>query len=99
MATKKRSGVNKSQFVRDQDTSLSAAEVVAAGKAKGIKLTPAFVYSIRSAAKAAKGSKGKAPKTVKVATLASGHGTGNGFEEMLREIVRDEIRSYFAKLA
>lgn len=39
----------KSEFVRSLDRSLSAAEVVALGEKKGLKLTPAFVYNIRSA--------------------------------------------------
>ena len=39
----------KSEFVRSLDRSLSAAEVVALGARKGLRLTPAFVYNIRSA--------------------------------------------------
>jgi hypothetical protein len=39
----------KSEFVRSLDRSLSAAEVVALAEKKGLRLTPAFVYNIRSA--------------------------------------------------
>jgi len=39
----------KTEFVRSLDRSLSAAEVVALGEKKGLRLTPAFVYNIRSA--------------------------------------------------
>jgi hypothetical protein len=39
----------KSEFVRSLDRALSAAEVVALGEKKGLRLTPAFVYNIRSA--------------------------------------------------
>ncbi len=39
----------KTEFVRSLDRSLSAAEVVALAEKKGLWLTPAFVYNIRSA--------------------------------------------------
>ncbi len=39
----------KSEFVRSLDRSLSAAEVVALAEKRGLRLTPAFVYNIRSA--------------------------------------------------
>jgi hypothetical protein len=39
----------KTEFVRSLDRSLSAAEVVALAQKKGLRLTPAFVYNIRSA--------------------------------------------------
>lgn len=39
----------KSEFVRSLDRSLSAAEVVALAEKKGLRLTAAFVYNIRSA--------------------------------------------------
>jgi hypothetical protein len=62
----------KSEFVRSLDRSLSAAEVVALAEKKGLRLTPAFVYNIRSADSTrspARGSRkagytnGKAPLT------------------------------------
>jgi hypothetical protein len=39
----------KSEFVRSLDRALSAAEVIALAEKKGLRLTPAFVYNIRSA--------------------------------------------------
>jgi len=45
------SGVNKSAFVRSLPGSLSAAEVIEKGKAKGIKLSAAQVYTIRANAR------------------------------------------------
>lgn len=91
MASKK-SGVNKSQFVREQAPSLSAAEVVEKAKAKGISLTPGFVYAVRSAAKTAK-AKGSTQK--KVGRPPS---TGGGnLEAMIRSIVRSEIKAFFSE--
>jgi len=45
------SGTNKSAFVRSLPSSLSAAEVIEKGKAKGIKLSAAQVYTIRANAR------------------------------------------------
>jgi hypothetical protein len=44
-------GINKSAFVRSLPGSLSAAEVIEKGKAKGIKLSAAQVYTIRANAR------------------------------------------------
>jgi hypothetical protein len=43
--------VSKSDFVRSQPSTLSAAEVLAKAKEAGIKLTPQLVYKVRSDAK------------------------------------------------
>jgi hypothetical protein len=99
MASKKRSpgGPNKSQFVRDQSPSLSAAEVVEKAKAKGIELTTAFVYSIRSQAKSkAKGAK-PGPKPGRPPASAGGRVAGGGIDSLIRNIVREEIRRYFTE--
>jgi len=45
------SGINKSAFVRSLPATLSAAEVIEKGKAKGIKLSAAQVYTIRANAR------------------------------------------------
>lgn len=45
------SAVNKSAFVRSLPSTLSAAEVIEKGKAKGIKLSAAQVYTIRANAR------------------------------------------------
>lgn len=57
-------GVNKSQFIRDQDPSLSAKEVVAKAKAAGFELSEGMVYTTRSQAKKAtqKAAGGTEPK-------------------------------------
>jgi hypothetical protein len=52
---------NKSAFIRSLPGTMSAAEVVAKGKAAGISLSEKYVYNIRGAAKTAK--KKKAVKT------------------------------------
>lgn len=48
----------KSQFVRSLDRDLSAAEVVALAQKKGMHLTPAFVYNVRSAEARARRERG-----------------------------------------
>jgi hypothetical protein len=44
-------GINKSAFVRSLPGSLSAADVIARGKAKGIRLSAAQIYTIRANAR------------------------------------------------
>ena len=75
------SNINKSAFVRSLPSSLSAAEVIAKGKAKGIKLSAAQVYTIRANARR------KGPETetdtarvLKVATGKGSRGRANGKE-------------------
>jgi hypothetical protein len=89
----KRSSINKSQWVRDQDPSKPAADVVAAAKAKGIAITPAFVYSIRSAAKQAK-SGGRAAKAPRIGR-AQASGGGGSLDAIIRAIVKEEIKTFF----
>jgi hypothetical protein len=66
---------NKSEFVRKLPSTLSAAEVVAKGKAAGIKLTPGHVYTIRAAAKrkddAPRAARGRKPAGSGRATAGS----------------------------
>lgn len=66
------SGVNKSAFVRSLPSSLSAAEVIEKGKAKGIKLSAAQVYTIRANAR----RKGPDTETARVLTRAGSRDTG-----------------------
>ncbi|MGO9836327.1 MAG: hypothetical protein ACLP1X_19160 [Polyangiaceae bacterium] len=54
MAAKK-TPLSKSDFIRSQPTTLSAAEVVAKAKAQGIRLDPVLVYKVRGRANAKKG--------------------------------------------
>jgi hypothetical protein len=66
---------NKSEFVRRQPTSLSAAEVVAKAKAAGIALTAGHVYTIRAANKrksgATKAGSGRRPASLGRPSAAS----------------------------
>jgi hypothetical protein len=64
------SGVNKSAFVRSLPSSLSAAEVIEKGKAKGIKLSAAQVYTIRANARR------KGPESEPVRALRGGSRDG-----------------------
>jgi hypothetical protein len=73
MAAKKRKrasggGGSKTQFVLGLPRDLSAKEVVTKAKEKGLKLSEAYVYKIRSS------SKGDAPEPMKVPRPPSGGG-------------------------
>ena len=62
MSTEKKKFGSKSEFVKKQPKSATAAEVVAKAKEAGIELSTAYVYAIRSnSGKAAKPS----PKSAK----------------------------------
>jgi len=63
-------GVNKSAFVRSLPSNLSAAEVIEKGKAKGIKLSAAQVYTIRANARR------KAPEKLPARLLRAGAARG-----------------------
>jgi hypothetical protein len=54
--------LNKSDFIRNQPTSLGPSEVVAKGKAEGIKFTSQLVYNVRGRSKAKKKAKTNAAK-------------------------------------
>ncbi len=47
----KKTPLSKSDFIRSQPTSVSAAEVVKKGKAQGIKFSPQLVYNVRRGSK------------------------------------------------
>jgi hypothetical protein len=73
MAAKK-NPVSKSDFIRSQPATLSAAEVVAKAKAQGIKLDPVLVYKVRGRANAKKSIATKtstAPKSPAPASKAA----------------------------
>jgi len=61
MAAKKKSSKfgAKAEFVRSTPRSMSAKEVVEAGKKKGIALSENYVYTVRSSSGSKKGSKGR----------------------------------------
>ncbi|MGD0678677.1 MAG: hypothetical protein ABSC94_24985 [Polyangiaceae bacterium] len=58
---------NKSEFIRNQPSTLSAAEVVEKAKAEGVTIDPGLVYNIRGRAK----SKGRVKKSTPTATKAT----------------------------
>lgn len=70
------SGTNKSAFVRSLPSSLSAAEVIEKGKAKGIKLSAAQVYTIRANARR-KGPDTDTARIIRAGVRESG-GKGRG---------------------
>jgi len=61
----------KTEFVRSLDRSLSAAEVVALAQKRGLRLTPAFVYNIRSAEASRSSPSRRAGRASKLATKDS----------------------------
>ena len=69
------SGTNKSAFVRSLPSSLSAAEVIEKGKAKGIKLSAAQVYTIRANARR-KGPDTDTARIIRAGVREGGKGRG-----------------------
>ena len=91
MASRKRTtaGVakqNKSAFVRSLPADMPAKDVVAKGKARGMTMSIAYVYSIRTAAKAAarRGGLAGVPGRRPLAT----HGGGR-VEDLLRAMAAE----------
>jgi hypothetical protein len=83
---------NKSDFIRAQPASLSVADVIAKGKAEGIKIGSSLVYMVRgrSSGKAKRG----APKmTLTIAsvngTRPSGTAVSSSAEDLLRAIAAE----------
>jgi len=62
---KKKTGPNKSDFVRSQPAELSASDVVAKAKEAGLTITPGLVYAVRAY------QKSKGAKTKKTTTTAA----------------------------
>ncbi len=57
--------LSKSDFIRKQPVTLSAAEVIAKAKAAGIKFAPVLVYKVRGRAKSkAKAKRASTPKPI-----------------------------------
>lgn len=82
-ATKRVGGVNKSAFVRSLPASLSALDVIARARAKGIKLSAAQVYTIRANARR-KADSGTLPRlrgtALTLGALRGRRGGGGGSE-------------------
>ena len=86
----KRSGVNKSAFVRSLPGSLSAAEVISRARSKGIKLSAAQVYTIRANARR-KADSGSSPRErALIGTVVKrgrgGSGSESAFLQMALEL-------------
>jgi hypothetical protein len=71
MPKAKKTPVSKSDFIRKQPASLSAADLVTKAKAAGIKLTTQLVYNVRGSSKAKKGAAQKASTTKPVASASA----------------------------
>jgi len=88
---------SKAAFVRSLPRSLSAKEVVAKAKAAGVKLSPAYVYVLRSKAGTTKGKGGRKARAAggnteeQFVTLALDVGLGRASE--LLSAVRNAARS------
>jgi hypothetical protein len=93
MASKKTASkkVNKSAFVRSLPATMPAKDVVERAKAQGVKLTVAYVYSIRTAAKlgARRLARGDAP---------AGGRSPNGMVPSSSARVEDLLRAVAAEL-
>jgi hypothetical protein len=68
-AKTKKTQISKSGFIRQQPTTMSAAEIVAKAKDAGITIRPGLIYEVRRAKKAKKGA--AKPITKNGATLKS----------------------------
>jgi hypothetical protein len=75
MAAKKtprtKAPISKSDFIRQQPSALSAAEIVAKAKAAGIKFAPVLVYKVRGRAKVKRSAAKKTSATVTTAPTAA----------------------------
>jgi hypothetical protein len=75
MAAKKtprtKAPISKSDFIRQQPSSLSAAEIVAKAKAAGIKFAPVLVYKVRGRAKVKSSAAKKTSAMVTAPTTAT----------------------------
>ena len=69
--TPKKPTPNKSDFIRSQPTSMSAAEIVAKAKAAGINFAPVLVYKVRGRAKTKKSAAKRASAIVTTAPSAA----------------------------
>jgi hypothetical protein len=50
---------SKSEFIREQPSAMSAADVIAKGKGEGITLSTDLVYGVRSRARVEEGDEGR----------------------------------------
>lgn len=83
--------INKAQWIRDNDANTPSAELIAKAKKEGVTITAAQIYTTRAE------SKKKAGTSPKTSPKASTPAKGGSFEELLRGLVREEIRRYFTE--
>jgi hypothetical protein len=84
---------SKTAFVLSLPSSMSAKDVLSKGKAAGLKLTEAYIYSIRSKAKGRAGKpaarRGRPPKAVAAAASGSMSSSGGGLERQFLNLALD----------
>jgi hypothetical protein len=78
--------INKSAFVRGLPSNMPAKDVVEKAKAQGMKISVAYVYSIRTAAKA--GAR-RANTAAGGAPVAKSFTTGGRAEDLLRAVAAE----------
>jgi hypothetical protein len=87
---------NKSAYVRSLPPSMSAKDVVNKAKEAGIKLTEAYVYTIRSSSKRAGGRRGATPGRPGRPTNASSQDTR--FRELALGIGLDRAKALLSEM-
>jgi hypothetical protein len=83
---------SKSEFIREQPSAMSAADVIAKGKGEGITLSTDLVYGVRSRARLKKATKGAAKKTA----AKKGHATKPA--QMPKAVLVRKLPAAFAKV-
>ena len=93
--------VNKSQFVREQPTTMTARQVVEKGKAAGIELSEKYVYNIRAKANARKrdGRPGRPGRPPAAARAAASSGSAEArFVDLALELGLSKAEGLLARL-
>lgn len=98
-ATGKRT-VNKSQFVREQPTTMTAKQVVGKAKDAGITLSEKYVYNIRAKANARRrsGRPGRPPKTARGRAAASSGGLEGRLIDLALELGLGKAEALLGRL-
>lgn len=94
MASKK---VNKSAWIRSQPIDTPAADLVAAAKKEGISISVGQVYTARSELRKKGGTVGKPGRRPGSTVARVSTASGGSIDEMIRAIVRDEVKRYFTE--
>ena len=94
MATKKKTTLSKTDAIRvelEQDAAASPKAVAALLTKRGIKVSPAYVSTIKSADKKRNGKPSKKPGRPSKAALQMNNGTSNGGADKLMEAAFDLV--------